>query len=107
MKLTLTTAIAAALISTGAMAETASRGDDNQSGAEVVDPNAKLTIGEQVEANQASRGADNITAEEAANSPLIANEEVEGIENGVDNQSRGEGNLSGAEVTAKDEKKGY
>jgi len=97
MKLTLTTALATALIATGAYAETASRGADNVTSEEKVQMNTPVDADANAEVQASSRGNAAIQADEAAKSPLIKSDEVAGTD--LSNESsRGADNLTSEEV---------
>ncbi|MAY85797.1 MAG: hypothetical protein CML02_03590 [Pseudooceanicola sp.] len=97
MKLTLTTALATALIATGAYAETASRGADNVTSEEKVEMNTPVDADANAELQASSRGNADIQSEEATDSPLIKSDEVAGTD--LSNESsRGAGNLTSEEI---------
>lgn len=106
MNFRITTAIVSCLIANGAIADTASRGDDALTGPERVQMGTEVDAGQNVELDAASRGADNVTSAEAAADPAIANDEVKGVEEGAITTSRGEDALRGEDVTAEADETG-
>ena len=100
MKLMMTTAITAALIATGSFAETASRGDDNVTSAEQVEMGTNVDATVDANVDKASRGDDDLTAAEAEESPVVADDNIAGVDAESETQSRGAANLQGEEATA-------
>ena len=80
MKLMMTTAITAALIATGSFAETASRGDDNVTSAEKVEMGTNVDATVDANVDKASRGDDDLTAAEAEESPVVADDNIAGVD---------------------------
>lgn len=106
MNFRITTAILSALVASGAMAQSASRGDDALTGPERVQMGTEVDAAQNVEVDAQSRGAGNVTSAEAAANPAIVNDEVKGVEDGAITTSRGEDALRGEDVTAEADETG-